>query len=254
MNNLNIKRKLNRIITENFAKFFSTEVIYLSLSNEDYGENIKDEILVGGIDEAGRGPVIGPMVMAAVKFPARILAKVLTKEFPDIKESKELSPHERYKIADFLWKLRIIRAYLAIIPPAVIDFWVMNKSLNDLEANVAITLLKKFLYECFVVYIDSPSTSESFLNYISKYKDWNGPPHVIAEVKADKPRIPVAMASIFAKIMRDSIIKEVKIKIGMDVGSGYPSDPKTRKALPYLMKRYQWIIRKSWKTVQRNNS
>ena len=250
MKDFNIKGKLNRIIVENFAKFFSTEVVYLSLSNEDYRENIKDEILVGGIDEAGRGPVIGPMVMAAVKFPARIIAKILTREFPDIKESKELSPQERYRIADFLWKSRIIQPYLAVIPPTVIDFWVINKSLNDLEANVAVTLSRKFLNECYIVYIDSPSTSESFLNYILKYKNWKGFPHIVAEVKADKLRIPVAMASIFAKIMRDLIIKEIKNRIGIDIGSGYPSDPKTRKILSYLMKKHQWIIRKSWKTVR----
>jgi ribonuclease HII len=74
-----------------------------------------------------------------------------------------------------------------------------------------------------------------------------------SEHKADTNHAIVGMASILAKVRRDEIIEALKVEIGAPIGSGYPSDPNTKAALPFLLSgdTPHEALRWSWKTVKR---
>ena len=75
---------------------------------------------------------------------------------------------------------------------------------------------------------------------------------MVSEHKADDRHISVAAASIVAKYIRDKHIKELEESLGLEIGSGYPSDPKTIGILPKLMQDDEpnEHLRWSWKTVK----
>ena len=78
-------------------------------------------------------------------------------------------------------------------------------------------------------------------------------PKIVAEHKADSKYIPVAAASILAKVTRDRAIEKLKEAYG-EIGSGYPSDPITRRFLEEYYKKhgvFPPIVRKSWKTLEK---
>ncbi|WP_457753524.1 ribonuclease HII, partial [Thermococcus sp.] len=78
-------------------------------------------------------------------------------------------------------------------------------------------------------------------------------PKIIAEHKADAKYLPVSAASILAKVTRDKAIEKLKKQYG-EIGSGYPSDPRTRKFLEEYYKEhgeFPPIVRKSWKTLRK---
>jgi ribonuclease HII len=64
----------------------------------------------------------------------------------------------------------------------------------------------------------------------------------------------VSAASIIAKVRRDELIEELKKELGIDFGSGYPSDPKTKEFLIKWGKKHSGkfpeIVRQSWQTVE----
>ena len=61
------------------------------------------------------------------------------------------------------------------------------------------------------------------------------------------------MASILAKVERDNRIQQLTEEIGIPLGSGYPSDPNTKAAIPSLLLESEPhpVLRWSWKTVHR---
>ena len=73
---------------------------------------------------------------------------------------------------------------------------------------------------------------------------------LIVEHKADTKYPTVAAASILAKVTRDREIEKIKKKIGIDFGSGYPSDPKTIEFVNKHWNKFD-IFRKSWSTYQK---
>ncbi|KZX17500.1 ribonuclease HII [Methanobrevibacter filiformis] len=202
-----------------------------------------------GIDEAGRGPVIGPLIVAGVIVPED---KNNVLERMGVKDSKRLTATRRKVLSR---KLKNMFEWETIeITAADIDNLRANGvNLNDIEKiamnKVIENLLEKTTYEKII--IDSldvkPERLEEEVKAIVKDIE------VKAEHKADDKYIPVAAASIIAKAERDAIIEELKKeyrKIG-DIGSGYPSDPKTKKFLSnYSFNEMPIIVRKSWQTVK----
>ncbi|RLG21078.1 ribonuclease HII [Candidatus Micrarchaeota archaeon] len=194
-----------------------------------------------GIDEAGRGPVVGPMVIAGVlleKASERKLKRL------GVRDSKMLSPARRRELRKKILD-EAVEFHCISISPHRIDS--RKVSLNELEAQVIAELLKKFRHRIDHIYIDLPDPSaESFINRIKKYIDVKS--KITAEHKADLKYPVVGAASIIAKTERDKRIKEYEKKYGK-IGSGYPSDPRTIK---FLKKNINLpIIRKSWSTTQR---
>lgn len=196
---------------------------------------------IAGIDEAGRGPVLGPLVICCATC-SRGDAKLL-KKFAS-RDSKQLSPSQRDELLAELKKFCNFR--LTEIPASELNRLMDRMSLNDIEAKAMAELIKKS-GECDVM-IDMPDRyAWTFRKRMEKF----GVKRFEAEHKADEKHPIVAAASICAKVARDRRIAEIKAST-LDFGSGYPGDPKTRAALKdkdalSLLRPY---IRHKWKTLE----
>ena len=210
-------------------------------------------VMNAGIDEAGRGPVLGNMVMAIVACAPKdrhILQKM------GVKDSKLLSPKKRNEL------YRLIRSHFphAIIKvtPKEIDKHVTadDSSLNRLEAITSGKLIKRLNAKTRIdsVMLDLPAKNkEEYLNQVKEKLTENDKEIKIdAEFKADLNHIEVSAASILAKVTRDKALATVEKKIGIKTGSGYPADPNTVKALAKHFDRLtqEGVIRQSWKTAK----
>ncbi len=191
-----------------------------------------------GIDEAGRGPVIGPMVMAILCADPEEIKKI------GAKDSKKLSPVRR----EYLFNDLIKYDYkYFIISPAEIDSYVKDKKLNVMEENYAIKLIE--YTKNYDIYVDSFDVNEERLE--NKLKEYSNK-KIICKHHADDIYPVVSGASIIAKVIRDNEIKKLHEIYG-DFGSGYPSDGRTIKFLENAIKNninIEKIVRKEWKTYK----
>ncbi len=201
--------------------------------------------MICGIDEAGRGPVIGPMVVAGVRVndDGRLI------EF-EVKDSKMLSASRRDELEKKIKKDTnyVIRE----ISSSDIDTLRNSMTLNQLEANVFAAIIEELCDEEDICYVDSASTNEGRFGKMVK-KGIEKQVKIVSEHEADRDYPVVSAASILAKVERDRQISMISEKIGRDIGSGYPSDQRTREFLK------SWIsengslpphTRKSWKTCE----
>ena len=198
-----------------------------------------------GVDEAGRGSVLGPMVIAGVIVPEK-MEKVL--ERMGVKDSKRLTPNRRTILSR---KLRKMFEYeIVVISALEIDQMRADGiNLNDIEKNAMRDLIIKLNPEKAIV--DAVDVkAERFQNNLCESTGVN----VIAEHKADDKYIEVSAASIIAKAERDAQIAEINkdfIKMG-GIGSGYPSDPTTKEFLSnYTYDEMPEFVRRSWATVSK---
>ncbi|MEM4511487.1 MAG: ribonuclease HII [Nanopusillaceae archaeon] len=199
-----------------------------------------------GIDEAGRGPVIGPLVIVGVQYIEEKIEDLIEL---GVKDSKELSREEREKIFEEI--IKIVDFKYKIISPSIIDHYVEKKGLNQLEFLNYCKIIEEF--KSPKVFIDSfiknsQKLKEKFEKTLS-YK-----PELIVEVKADKKYPIVSAASIIAKVIRDMEIDKIKKETGIDFGSGYPSDERTIKALKENYEILKDYVRKTWFTVKKIKS
>ncbi len=201
--------------------------------------------VVAGLDDAGRGPVIGPMVLAGVSIEEEKLASL---KALGVKDSKLLSPTQREVLYDKI--LKLVKNYkVAIIPPKEIDEAVESKSvnLNGLEA-IHFAQIINFLKPDAAI-VDCPSTNiRAYTDYLKIYLKEKV--NLRCEHKADKNHVIVGAASIIAKVTRDREIEKLKQKYKVDFGSGYPSDPLTQQFLKENWKNYPDLFRKSWSSYK----
>ena len=204
--------------------------------------------LVCGIDEAGRGPVIGPMVICGVCFRSSNL-EILTDI--GVKDSKKLYAKKRRALAEII-KKECVSFKLQIVSVQEIDERVdKNITLNRLEelkfANIINDLKPN------IIYLDAADVNqERFGNSISKLLNYSTE-KIISKHKADDLFPIVSAASIVAKDKRDTLIEELK-KVHGDLGSGYPSDRKTIDFLRDWIKKKKeipYFARKSWETIKK---
>jgi len=209
-----------------------------------------------GIDDAGRGPVIGPMALAGVLIPEEL--EETFKEL-GIKDSKQV-PAEKRKLLEKEIKFQAIDYHIALTSATELDN-MMNSgtNLNKVEAQKAAEIINKLLAqledkykdEKIKIIIDCPSTNlESWKDYLINHILVNGNIEISCEHKADINHIAVAAASILAKQAREAELVKLKKSIGKDFGSGYQTDPKTMKFLEEHSKEHEHdgIFRKSWQT------
>jgi len=213
-------------------------------------------MLTLGIDDAGRGPAIGPMVLAGV-----LVDKEIEKQFVklDIRDSKTLLPKRREQLAKLIQQQAI--AYNTIlISVDEIDGKNNDKlNLNQREAVAASMIINKLnkKKEQIKVVIDCPSTNISaWKEYLEQFILGKSNLSIICRHKADVDNIVVAAASILAKTTRDAEINKLKKQIGVDFGSGYPSDPTTRKFIYEYYEKFKGkgIFRESWSTIKKHKS
>lgn len=209
--------------------------------------------IIAGIEEAGRGPVIGPMVMAIVIIDSE--KEQYLREI-GVRDSKQLSPKRRESLFEQLTE--VLQAYkYVIIPPQEIDAAVESKTtnLNWLEADKSIELVKLVTKDIQLdeIFIDCPSNNIiSWRSYVENRLDIQLS-CLIAEHKADQKYPIVSAASIIAKVIRDGEIEKLQHKYQINFGSGYPSDPRTISFLKDWLKKYKKFpdfVRKSWATAK----
>jgi ribonuclease HII len=210
-------------------------------------------LLVAGVDDAGRGPVIGPLVIAGVAMQEGDLPKLTQ---IGAKDSKLLSPHRREVLAVEI--RRIVEKYAIVeLLPREIDDVVVNgrklHKLNRLEAQAMAKVIAELRPD--KAYVDaSDIMEERFKQHILECLPFEI--EIVSEHKADKNYPIVSAASIIAKVERDREIAELR-NIHGDFGSGYPSDPRTMKFLDECLKRfgeYPDFVRRSWKPAKKVKS
>ena len=200
-------------------------------------------MLICGVDEAGRGSLLGPLVIAGVSLKRSKIRKLSSM---GIRDSKKLTPVARER----LYKKIIEYAddyYIARINPKTIDRSVKNHQLNSLEAKYMAKVIVKLKPN--ISYVDScdvnPKRFGKEINKMAKRGKIRSYHH------ADSRFVIVSAASIVAKVNRDKAI--TKLCKEHDLGSGYPSDRKTINFVSkYISDRKEIpsFVRKSWKPVQ----
>ncbi|MDP6599969.1 MAG: ribonuclease HII [Candidatus Woesearchaeota archaeon] len=200
-------------------------------------------ILICGVDEAGRGPVLGPLVMCGLlvkEEDEKGLVKLKVRDSKLLTKVKRESLFD--KIKDISYKYEIIAIY-----PDEIDHAVNNHdglNLNKLEARKSAEIINLLKPDKAIV--DAPSNNiKSYKQYLFELIN-NKKIELILEHKADLNYPIVSAASILAKVTRDNEIEKIKKKIKIDFGSGYMSDPKTVNFLEKYYEKYPELFRKSW--------
>lgn len=197
-----------------------------------------------GIDEAGRGCVIGPMVVCGV-----VATNLQIKEFKNlgIRDSKRLSGKQRRKLAEEIEK-QVVDFKTIFHQPKEIDLI----SLNELDLQSIVGLINEFQPDRAI--FDVPTHPNGIANFIKSVRlRLNGEVELVGENKADEKYPIVSAASILAKIARDKIISDLKKEYD-DFGSGYMSDPKTDQFLKDCYqknKSFPPIVRQKWSPVKK---
>ncbi len=225
-------------------------------------EVMNNEVEVG-IDEAGRGPVFGPMVYAGVAWPVRCRADFAKLGFAD---SKEVSAEDREAlfelIREFDQKLLHQKSVICSTLELTAKQLSFNKeSLNTYSHNCAISIIRHFLALGLKVtraYLDTVGDEVKYRQLLEREFDFLT--HKIEFTvcsKADSKFPVVSAASIVAKVTRDEQVKNIVIRepieVNREFGSGYPGDPKTIKWLDDHFDPFfgypQSAVRFSWSTV-----
>lgn len=199
-----------------------------------------------GVDEAGRGSLIGPIIVAGISVSKKSLSEMVE---IGIKDSKLLTPNKRQILfGDVIGLAESI--CICRIGIEDIDFHVSKNHLNLLEAEaMAITIGNMDSYKTYVDSCDvNPSRYKRTINSFLKRNNTK----LISMHHADRLNVVVSGASIIAKVIRDSEISKIRLKYG-DLGSGYPSDKKTIKFVQEWFEQKREIppfARKSWKPSQ----
>lgn len=205
-------------------------------------------MLVCGVDEAGRGSVIGPLVVAGIiikKSNIENLARI------GVRDSKQLSRKKRnllfYEILDIIEFTCIYK-----IEASTIDDNVYVKNLNKLEGKVMAAIINHLGAD--VAYVDSCDVNTNRYTELlrSNLKSCNNDMKIIVMHKADILNIVVSAASIIAKVIRDREIEIIQ-KDFEKIGSGYPSDKKTMEFIRTCIieeKNCPSFVRKSWRPVK----
>ncbi len=205
---------------------------------------------IAGVDDAGRGPIIGPLVVAGVLLDEKDLPKLMDL---GVKDSKRLLPRRREELAAEIKGLAL-KYHVAMLSPAEIDRVVETgkklHKLNRLEAQTMAKVIK--ILKPDVAYVDASDVlADRFKQHIAENLSFKV--QIISEHKADVKYPIVSAASIIAKVERDRALSALQEKHG-NMGCGYATDQNTIKFLEKWIRTfgsYPDFVRKSWKPAKR---
>lgn len=193
--------------------------------------------VVAGIDEAGRGPVIGPMVYGMyVNSPLEITS---------YRDSKLLAPRSRERLFRGMRNFAYYKVHPAYITS---HMQASSKNLNEMAKEAVVVLLSELKSKCRnvkAVYIDGLGNNEEYKRTLQQYFDYD----FIIENRADSRYQVVSAASIVAKVIRDEAVESCDASYG----SGYPGDPRTKRWLEsnkHGFKGFPECVRHSWQTIK----
>ena len=205
---------------------------------------------VAGVDEAGRGSAIGPLVVAGVSFPSDHIETLVEL---GVKDSKQLTAKRREELAPQIEALATGVRYFDLQPhsiDSVVNRGVKLKRLNYLEAVAMARVLRELDPE--EAYVDASDVDEERYGE-TILRLLPAKPRLVSEHKADSTYPVVSAASILAKVRRDAIVAALREEYG-DFNSGYPSDGRAIEWLEAWYKEHRsWpsIVRHSWEPVKR---
>ena len=202
-----------------------------------------------GIDEAGRGSAIGPLVVCGFSMQEGDLPLLASLPLAD---SKVLSPAVRERLAAALRQMPA-RIRLVKYPASRVDQAVARNGLNSLEISAMVGLIRGV--KPIITYIDALTSNPRRFGMQVEALVAPLRAGIVAENKADTKYPLVQAASILAKVARDAVIAGLRVRYG-DFGSGYPGDLKTRMFLTRFVEKNDFprCVRRSWATISRLSS
>jgi len=200
-----------------------------------------------GIDEAGRGCVLGPMVITGVLFEDEHHVFDELQQY-GVKDSKLLTASKRAELADYVLRLKK-EAITITVSPKKIDAVSLNR-LCKIYSSKIIDQLKPDK-----AYLDVPARGSGITKYCSEVSAMctNKDAQIFGGNHFDSIHLVVSAASILAKERREYEVRKLHKKFG-DFGSGYPHDPKTQAWISAWMstgEKWPSIVRTKWETVSR---
>ncbi len=200
--------------------------------------------MICGVDEAGRGSVMGPLVVGAVFVESDEMLTAI-----GVRDSKKLTPSKRERMYDEITDS--VESWCTVIASAEdIDRMRKEISLNEMELNMFREAVSR--HWCDTVYADCPDVNEE--GFGMRMRAGTGTDvEIIAKHKADDTYPVVSAASIVAKVTRDRMMEDIRSEFGTNIGSGYPSDHYTMDFIR------EWIetngsaprhVRCSWEPVR----
>ncbi len=196
-----------------------------------------------GIDEAGRGSIVGPLVIAgAMTEDEEKLRKI------GVNDSKLLSPEKREELYEKLKSL--VKFKIIVVSPEEIDNRIGITNLNLIEASKFAEIIDDMKPD--KVIIDTPTQNTKKFKMLMESLT-NHKCEIVCENFADVNYPIVSAASIIAKVNRDWFVKEIEKETGEEIGVGYPHDEKTIRFVKKSLKKPEWrkYIRESWITYKR---
>ncbi len=208
----------------------------------------KKAIVVCGVDEAGRGAVLGPLVIAGVSVREIDLPKLRKL---GVRDSKELTPKQRERLSGKIEKIAKDVVVLRVGPCRIDHYHKQGVNLNRVEAMKMCTVID--CLNSHKAYVDGPELNlGKFKRILAKML--KNETELVVEHKADRNYPVVSAASIIAKVERDNEIEELRKKYGVD-GTGYPSDERTINWMKAYLKENkkfpeEGLVRHSWITTK----
>ena len=200
--------------------------------------------MIAGLDEAGRGPVIGPMVVAGVAVESDAPLRHL-----NVRDSKKLSPERREALAPEIEKLGAHE--VLVVPAADIDAMRASMTLNAFEAKLFATVIVKLHPE--IAYVDSADVDEfEFRRAILRELPFEC--EIVSKHQADDLFPVVSATSILAKVRRDAEMRKIEEELHEHIGSGYSHDEETIAFLERWIRERGGLpphTRASWDTSKR---
>jgi len=208
---------------------------------------------VAGLDDAGRGPVIGPLIIAGVLIDDSRVEELVSL---GVRDSKLLSPSARRRLEEKI-KQTVERYEYVELTPDQIDL-VVHKAkklqrLNFLEAKAMAQVISRLKPD--IAYVDASDVlCERFGKHIQENLSFQL--KIVSEHHADRKYPIVSAASILAKVRRDEEVARLRAEYG-DFGSGYVTDARTMTFLENWIQEHGSpppIVRRSWKTLKKLQS
>jgi len=203
--------------------------------------------MIAGIDEAGKGPVLGPMCVAGLLLDEKKLP-ALTRL--GVKDSKLLTPKKREALDVEIKKLAD-KYFILEVSPKQIDELRKMMTMNEIMVACYVKVLNELRPDS--AFVDAADViAERFGENIKK--KYTEKIELISEHNADEKYPIVSAASILAKIQRDALVRKIEKSIGIEIGSGYPADPKTLRFLEKWTREHGKLpkfARSSWETSKK---
>jgi len=202
-----------------------------------------------GVDEAGRGPVIGSMFVGGFLIDE---SKIPELEKLGVKDSKKLSNRKREAIREKLDDIDDF--FLREVTASDIDELRKIMNLNEIEVNAMADVIERSDADKVIVDLPEPDGDRFIAKLKNELPSRFSEVEFIAEHEADDNYPVVSAASIVAKSAREEHIEELKEKYGYDFKSGYSHDEEASDFIREYLEEHGRLpedARASWATAKR---